>query len=116
MFARSQPMPHRPLGKVLTRAGVLTSRPTAFLIVLAYGAAWFLIDRANFDWHAAATLVVWLMTLFIQRAQHRDTQSIQAKLDELLAALPGARSDLHRLELEEPEDIEKERGTQPLRS
>lgn len=104
----------RPLGKLLTRAGVLTSRPAAFLIVISYGAAWFLLDRRNFDWHAAATLVIWLMTLFIQRAQHRDTQSIQAKLDELLSALPEARSDLHRLEREEPEDIEKERGTQPM--
>jgi low affinity Fe/Cu permease len=28
------------------------------------------------------------MTLFIQRAEHRDTQAIQAKLDELLRAKP----------------------------
>ena len=51
-----------------------------------------------------------MMTLFIQRAEHRDTQAIQAKLDELLKAQPEARGDLKRLELDEPEDIEEERG------
>jgi len=33
------------------------------------------------------------MTLFVQRSEHRDTQAIQAKLDELLrthAAISGA--------------------------
>ena len=31
-----------------------------------------------------ATLATWGMTLLIQRAEHRDTQAIHAKLDELL--------------------------------
>jgi low affinity Fe/Cu permease len=34
------------------------------------------------------------MTLIIQRAEHRDTQAIHAKLDELLRAEGGARNEL----------------------
>jgi low affinity Fe/Cu permease len=30
---------------------------------------------------AVATLMVWVMTLLIQRSEHRDTQAIHAKLD-----------------------------------
>jgi hypothetical protein len=33
---------------------------------------------------AVATLAVWVMTLFIQRSNRRDTLALHAKLDELL--------------------------------
>jgi low affinity Fe/Cu permease len=42
------------------------------------------------------------MTLVIQRAEHRDTQAIQAKLDELLRANSDARTELTRIDDEEP--------------
>lgn len=47
--------------------------------------------------------------LVIQRSEHRDTQAIQAKLDELLRVHNAARSDLTRLDEKEPEEIENER-------
>jgi low affinity Fe/Cu permease len=50
------------------------------------------------------------MTLFIQRAGHRDTQAIHAKLDELLRVEGRARSELSQLDDEEPEVIEKHRA------
>jgi low affinity Fe/Cu permease len=50
------------------------------------------------------------MTLFIQRAEHRDTQAIQAKLDELLRAEGRARSELSQLDGQEPEIIERHRS------
>ena len=59
-------------------------RPSVDLIVFAYVAAWLVFEPETFDWHGIATIVVWIMTLFIQRAENRDTQSSQAKLDELL--------------------------------
>lgn len=59
-----------------------------------------------------ATLVVWLMTLLIQRAEHRDTQAIHAKLDELLRAQVGARAEIMKADKQEPEDIEKSRRIQ----
>jgi low affinity Fe/Cu permease len=49
------------------------------------------------------------MTLFIQRAEHRDTQAIHAKLDELLRAEGQARDELTGLDDEEPEEIEAHR-------
>ena len=46
------------------------------------------------DWHAVATLATWLMTLVIQRAEHRDTQAIHGKLDELLRVNRDVETDL----------------------
>lgn len=63
----------------------------------------------TFDWHAAATVATWLMTLFIQRAEHRDTQAIHAKLDELLRVEGEARNELTQLDQKEPEEIEEHR-------
>ena len=95
---------------MLTHVGTLTSRPTAFLIVGLYALAWFLLSPETLDWHGVATLATWLMTLFIQRAEHRDTQAIQAKLDELLRADPEARNEAITIDDSEPEKIERIRG------
>jgi low affinity Fe/Cu permease len=71
---------------------------------------WFVFGRESFDLHGVTTLAVWLMTLFIQRAQHRDTQALHAKMDELLRAVGEARTDLATIDEEEPEQIEKHRA------
>jgi low affinity Fe/Cu permease len=94
----------------LTRLGVLTAHPASFVIVAVYVVAWLIIDPASFDWHAVATIATWFMTLIIQRAEHRDTQAIHAKLDELLRAEGRARSELALLDDEEPEVIEAHRA------
>jgi low affinity Fe/Cu permease len=47
------------------------------------------------------------MTLLIQRAEHRDTQAIHAKLDELLNADHVARNSLKKVDQKEPEEIEQ---------
>ena len=93
----------------LTELGALAAHPSAFLIVTAYALGWFVLERETFDWHGVATICTWMMTLFIQRAEHRDTQAIHAKLDELLRTDPRAETDLARLDEREPEDIEKYR-------
>jgi low affinity Fe/Cu permease len=95
---------------ILTEIGTWTSRPTAFLIVAFYAVAMILIAPTEVNWHSVATLITWLMTLFIQRAEHRDTQAIQAKLDELLRANSGAADSLAHIDRKEPEEIERERG------
>ena len=102
-------MAERPIASMLTHFGALTANPTAFLIVLVYGALWLVFERNTFDWHAVATLATWLMTLVIQRSEHRDTQAIHAKLDDLLRALEGAQTALATIDDQEPEDIEKYR-------
>lgn len=90
-----------------TRLGALTAHPAALLIVLGYGVLWFIFSRETFDWVAVATLAVWSMTLFIQRADRRDTLAVHAKLDELLKVTREARTELAQIDEEEPEDIEK---------
>ena len=94
----------------LTWLGVLMARPAAFVVLLGYVAAWLALNPQSFDWHAVATVATWLMTLFIQRAEHRDTQAIHAKLDELLRVEGRARSELTQLDDEEPEVIEQHRS------
>jgi low affinity Fe/Cu permease len=98
----------------LTQFGVYTATPWAFLIVIGYAAAWATFGRVDFS--AFATLAIWAMTLFIQRAQHRDTQAIHAKLDELLRTQGEARNALTQLDEDEPEDIEKFRKAEQARS
>jgi low affinity Fe/Cu permease len=92
-----------------TRLGVLTFQPAAFVVIDIYALCWALLSRESLNWHGGATLATWLMTLFIQRAEHRDTQAIQAKLDELLQAQHRARNDLMRIDEREPEEIEHHR-------
>jgi len=92
---------------LLTRMGAIAAHPAAFFTVVAYAVLWFIFQRETFDWHAVATLATWTMTLVIQRAEHRDTQAIHGKLDELLRHAPGAEDRLARLDEAEPEEIEK---------
>ena len=56
------------------------------------------------------------MTLFIQRSNRRDTLALHAKLDELLRVDTDARSELTRLDEQEPEAIQKHRDREVQRS
>lgn len=98
-------MSDRHFGRILTRLGELTAHPAAFGIVVVYGVLWIVFQRESFDWHGVATLATWMMTLFITRTAHRDTQAIHAKLDELLRSHGPARSDLASMDKNEPEQI-----------
>ena len=90
----------------LTQLGGLVAKPWAFALVLTYGILWFLFAPDTFGWQGLATMAVWFMTLLIQRAEHRDTQAMQAKLDELLHALSRANNAMTRIDEQQPEDIE----------
>jgi low affinity Fe/Cu permease len=94
---------------ILTWLGTATAHPSAFLVIAAYACGWIVFDPESLDWHGAATLATWLMTLFIQRAEHRDTQAIHAKLDELLRAEGHARDGLTKIDQRQPEEIERHR-------
>lgn len=95
--------------KGITTLGVFASHPIAFVIVFCYALAWLVFDPATLNWHGIATISTWFMTLLIQRAEHRDTQAIHAKLDELLKANAQARPELALLDEQEPEAIEEHR-------
>lgn len=95
--------------KWLTELGVLTSRPAAFGIFFVYAVAWLAIGN-GFEWHSFATLATWGMTLVIQRAEHRDTQAIHAKLDELLHATTGASNEVAGIDDKDAEEVEDHRS------
>jgi low affinity Fe/Cu permease len=69
------------------------------------------VKPETFEWHAVATLATLGMTLVIQRAEHRDTQAIHAKLDEVLHALGDARNELTRITRESLEEIGDDAST-----
>jgi low affinity Fe/Cu permease len=100
----------RKLQAFLTSAGTWMARPAAFVFVAIYAVLWLIFDRESFNFHGAIALVTLCMTLFIQRSEHRDTQAIQAKLDELLRSEGNARTSLTALDDQEPEQIEAHRA------
>jgi low affinity Fe/Cu permease len=92
----------------LTQIGVLTARPAAFVIFFCYVIAWITFG-SGLEWHSVATLATWGMTLVIQRAEHRDTQAIHAKLDELLRTSGRASNELMNIDDKDAEEVEQER-------
>jgi low affinity Fe/Cu permease len=92
-----------------THAGQAAGHPAAFLVVIIYALLWLIFSPATFEWNAVATLAVFVMTLFIQRANRRDNLALHAKLDELLRVDGAARSELTQLDEQEPEAIERHR-------
>jgi low affinity Fe/Cu permease len=95
--------------RFLTQAGVWTAHPAAFVLVTCYGIAWFIFDRETLNWYGIAALATLFMTLVIQRAEHRDTQAIHAKLDELLKADKNARTEMREIDKRDAETIERYR-------
>jgi low affinity Fe/Cu permease len=94
------------LRQVLTNIGTWLSRPWFAGPVVLYVLFWILFDPSSFNWHGIATIATLFMTLFIQRSEHRDTQAIHAKLDELLRVHGDARNRLTTLDDKEPEQVE----------
>lgn len=93
----------------LTELGVAMARPAAFIVYLVYCVCWLVFGN-GLEWHSLATLATWGMTLLIQRAEHRDTQAIHAKLDELLKVHGEAKDSLMRIDDQDAEEVERERG------
>lgn len=89
----------------MTRLGVWTGHPLALMLVVVYGMIWFAKSPETLEWEGVATLATLIMTVLIQRATHRDTQALHAKIDELLHASKNARSAMADIDNKEPEDI-----------
>ena len=60
--------------------------------VFQYSDTWQLIINTG------TTIITFLMVFLIQNSQNRDGLAIQAKLDELIEAVDGAREDLEHVE------------------
>ena len=58
---------------LFTNAGAWLARPWVVGVVLLYAVLWLIFDPGQFGWHGIATLATLLMTLFIQRSEHHDS-------------------------------------------
>lgn len=96
----------------------LAGRPISFslccLIIIVWalsGPVFEYSDTWQLVINTGTTIITFLMVFLIQNQQNRDGAAIQAKLDELLRALEGARNDyigIENLTDDELEDILKE--------
>jgi low affinity Fe/Cu permease len=83
--------------KFARQATQWTGRPAAFAIAVAIIVAWLAtgpIFHYSDTWqlviNTGTTVVTFLMVFLIQHAQNKDTRAIELKLNELVAAMPGA--------------------------
>lgn len=73
----------------------------AFLVILVWG-----VSGPVFHWsdtwqlviNTGTTIVTFLMVFLIQNAQNRDAAALQAKLDEVIRAIAGARNEFIGIE------------------
>jgi low affinity Fe/Cu permease len=94
-----------PFEKWSTKVAGAAGRPPAFMLALAIIAVWAItgpVFRWSDTWqlviNTGTTIVTFLMVFLIQNAQNRDASAIQAKLDELILALHGARNEFIGIE------------------
>ena len=91
-----------------------TGSTAAFLsaagVVLAWAATGPLFGYSQ-TWqlviNTGTTIVTFLMVCLIQSTQNRDSEAVQAKLDELLRVSPGAHNVLMNLEELEEHELER---------
>jgi low affinity Fe/Cu permease len=83
--------------KFARQATQWTGRPSAFAIAVAIIVVWLAtgpIFHYSDTWqlviNTGTTVVTFLMVFLIQHAQNKDTRAIELKLNELVAAMPGA--------------------------
>lgn len=87
------------------RIASLAGQPLAFMAAVFAIAAWTLTGPL-FGWsdtwqlvvNTATTIITFLMVFLIQNAQNRDAAAIQAKLDEVIRAMAGARNEFIGIE------------------
>jgi low affinity Fe/Cu permease len=96
--------------KFATRASHWVGSARVFMIGILVVLAWLLSgpyydfsERWQLAINTGTTIVTFLMVFLIQNAQNRHAHTIQLKLNELLAAMEGARTHFVDLE-EQPEE------------
>ena len=81
-------------GRIAFFAGQPAAFVIAFAVILIWGVTGPIFHYSD-TWqlviNTATTIVTFLMVFLIQNSQNRDAAAMQAKLDELLRAVPAAR-------------------------
>jgi low affinity Fe/Cu permease len=105
------------MDRVFTRiASAIASaagKPLAFITAVLIIAVWG-VSGPLFQWsdtwqlvvNTGTTIVTFLMVFLIQNSQNRDAAAMQAKLDELIRAIEGARGQFIGIEHLTDEQIE----------
>lgn len=102
---------------VASRIAAFAGQPISFVIALAvilvWGASGPLFGYSD-TWqlvvNTSTTIITFLMVFLIQNSQNRDSAAMQAKLDELLRAVDGARLQFIGIEHKTDHEIEKIRA------
>jgi low affinity Fe/Cu permease len=109
MANRSNQWLERFSGKATKYSGSSWAFAIAVAVIVLWAATGPLFGFSN-TWQLAVntgtTIVTFLMVFLIQRAQNKETEAIQLKLNELVAALKGASNRL--IDLEEWSEAELE--------
>lgn len=98
---------------VAGRIAAVAGQPIAFIIAVAliivWGATGPMFDYSD-TWqlivNTSTTIVTFLMVFLIQNSQNRDAAALQAKLDELIRAVEGARTEFIGIEHRSDTEIE----------
>ena len=99
--------------KFARQATQWTGRPSAFAAALAIIVVWLATgplfgfsDTWQLVINTGTTVVTFLMVFLIQHAQNKDTRAIELKLNELVAAVPGASNRLIDVEALSEEELD----------
>jgi low affinity Fe/Cu permease len=100
--------------RIAGAAAALAGRPLTFILAFGCVIAWALTGpmfQFSEVWqlviNTGTTIVTFLMIFLVQNTQNRDASAQQAKLDELLRAVPEARKDFIGIEHLTDVEIEK---------
>ena len=92
-------------------------RPITFMLCLAGVVVWAICGPAakfSETWqlviNTSTTIITFLMVFLIQNTQNRDNAALQAKLDELIRAVEGARNQFIGIEHLTDQELEKLRA------
>lgn len=103
--------------KIAGRAAALAGKPLTFILALSCVIVWAATGPLfGFSevWqlviNTATTIVTFLMIFLVQNTQNRDASALQAKIDELLRAVDGARREFIGIEHLTDVEIEKIRA------
>jgi low affinity Fe/Cu permease len=84
------------------------SHPITLAVILALAAYGWVSNHIDVANYLMSVLAITLLMLWLDQGR-RDRKAAQAKLDELVAAIPQARTELTKLEEQEEEEIERTR-------
>jgi low affinity Fe/Cu permease len=98
---------------VAGRIAALAGQPVAFIVAVLLIIGWGLTgpvfgfsDTWQLIVNTSTTIVTFLMVFLIQNSQNRDAAALQAKLDELIRAVEGARNEFIGIEHRSDTEIE----------